>query len=114
MSPVPDVVLAEHGADATVVRPVGDFDLDANEALHAAFTDAVTPERPKVVVDLSETTFLDSTALGTIIGGARRATTSGGWLRFVAPSRYVQKVLKVTALDVAFGVYDTVEEAVAG
>jgi anti-anti-sigma factor len=108
----PEVALAEHGTDVIVVRPVGDFDLDSNHLLHAAFTDSVTPQRSKVVVDLSGTTFLDSTALGTIIGSARRATASGGWLRFVAPSRYVEKVLKVTALDIAFGVYDTVEEAV--
>jgi anti-sigma B factor antagonist len=109
----PHVVVAEHGDDVVVVSPVGDFDIDGADQLRSGLADALTPTRTKIVVDLSATKFLDSMALGTIIGGAKRAQSSGGWLRLVSPQPYVVRVLRVTGLDVAFGVFATVEDAIA-
>lgn len=112
MLQLPHVALSERGSDVVVVSPVGDFDIDGTDKLRRAFGDAVSPTRCKVVVDLSESTFMDSMALGTLIGAAKRAQGWGGWLRLVAPTAYVQKVLRVTNLDTVFGVYDTVDDAI--
>lgn len=94
-----------------VVCPVGEFDMAVLESLRSTFAEVVTPGCHKVVVDLSETTFLDSMALGTIIGAGRRATGWGGWLRLVSPPANIRKVLRVTEVDKVFGLYDTVEQA---
>jgi anti-sigma B factor antagonist len=113
MAERPHVLFMEHGDDVMVVSPIGDFDIDGADQLRSGLAGALTATRNKIVVDLSGTKFLDSMALGTIIGGAKRAQGEGGWLRLVAPVPYVVRVLKVTGLDVAFGVFDTVEDAVA-
>lgn len=112
MIPPPYVAQAERDADVVVVSPVGDFDMDGTDRLRRAFGEAVSATRCKVVVDLSECTFMDSMALGTVIAAAKRAQGWGGWLRLVAPTAYVRKVLRVTNLDTVFGVYETVDEAV--
>src|SRR5690349_4234452 len=112
MNDSPYVEQVEQGRDVVVVRPVGDFDIDGTETLRRGLAAAISAERSKVVVDLSATTFLDSMALGVIIGGSKRAQQRGGWLRLVAPSAYVRKVLRVTSLDTVYGVFETVDEAI--
>lgn len=96
-----------------VVGPVGEFDIAVVDLLRSNFEEMVTADCHKVVVDLSETRFMDAVALGIIVGAARRARGWGGWLRLASPQPNVSKVLRVTELDRAFGLYETVAEAVA-
>ena len=109
----PHIVSALHDDGTLVVRPTGDFDMSAVDLLRSTFADAIDATTHRVVVDLSETTFLDSMALGSIIGALRRASGWGGWVRLVAPRPNVRKVLRLTELDTVFGLYDTVDQAIA-
>ncbi|WP_432160142.1 STAS domain-containing protein [Streptomyces sp. NRRL F-5630] len=52
---------------ARVVRLVGEADLDTAEALDGALTAALGSEQPLTVLDLSRTTFADSTVLGVLL-----------------------------------------------
>jgi hypothetical protein len=52
-------------------------------------------------------------ALGTIVGAGRRTSEEGGWIRLVAPTPNVRKVLRITEIDTVVGLYDTVDEAIA-
>jgi anti-sigma B factor antagonist len=65
-----------------------------------------------VVVDLSGVTFLASSGLAVLIGGARRLAEIGGRLRLVAASRAVTRPLQVTGADALFDVHDDVASAV--
>lgn len=67
----------------------------------------------RLVVDLSDVTFIDSTALGVLIGGVRRVHGSGGAMTIVVTSRQVERVLSITGLDRVFSMHATREEAVA-
>lgn len=104
---------ARRGDDVAIISPVGEFDIAVVDVLRSAFEEVVTPDCHKVVVDLSETAFLDAMALGAIVGAARRARGWGGWLRLVSPRPTVEKMLHVTGLDRTFGLYETVTDAVA-
>jgi anti-sigma B factor antagonist len=66
-----------------------------------------------LVVDLSGVTFIDSTALGVMIGGVRRIHDVGGSMALVVATRPVERVLSVTGLDRVFIIHGTREEAVA-
>jgi anti-sigma B factor antagonist len=99
--------------DVVVVTPVGEFDISSVDMLRATILDAVSPTQNRLVIDLSRTTFVDSTALGVMVGAGRRINDWGGWLRLVAPQPNVRKVLSLTGLDKVFGLYDTVEQAVS-
>ena len=66
-----------------------------------------------IVVDLSRVTFIDSTALGVIIGGVKRLRERDGRLAIVAGSRPVVRILGITGLDQVLTVFDTRDEALA-
>lgn len=67
----------------------------------------------RVVVDLSEVTFIDSTALGVLIGGVRRLHDRDGRMALVVTSRPVERVLTVTGLDRVFAIHATRDAALA-
>lgn len=96
-----------------VVAAVGEFDMAEAYLLREAFQ-AALEKGNQIVVDLTETTFMDSSVLGTLIGGNKLAAERGGWLRLVNPQPIVLKVLRITQMDSALGVYDSVEQAVSG
>jgi anti-sigma B factor antagonist len=58
-----------------------------------------------VVVDLSAVTFLDSSALGALVGTLRRLRERGGRLRIVSPHSPAARIFEVTGLDAAFDLY---------
>jgi anti-sigma B factor antagonist len=66
----------------------------------------------KLVVDLTDVTFIDSTALGVLIGGVRRLSGVGGAMTLVVTSRPVERVLSITGLDRVFKIRSTREAAV--
>jgi anti-sigma B factor antagonist len=61
----------------------------------------------RLIVDLSDVTFIDSTALGVLIGGVRRVHTAGGAMALVVTNRPVQRVLSITGLDRVFTIHST-------
>ncbi len=67
----------------------------------------------RVVVDLSGVTFIDSTALGVLIGGVRRLHDRDGRMALVVTSRPVERVLTVTGLDRVFAIHATRDAALA-
>lgn len=67
-----------------------------------------------LVLDLSAVSFLDSTALGVMIGALRRLRESNGELRFVLPETPARRIFELTALDRALDVRASRAEAIAG
>jgi anti-sigma B factor antagonist len=106
-TPVKDV--AREG-DAVIVRLAGELDLYNAPAIREALERA-TRERPeRVVVDLGEVVFLDSTALGVLID-ARGRLERGDAFVLAAPGVETRRTLHVSGLDRHFAIADTVEEA---
>ena len=62
------------------------------------------------MIDLSDCTFLDSSALRTIVVANRAAEEGGGSLALVAPSPATRRVLDIASLDRVISVYDTVAD----
>jgi anti-sigma B factor antagonist len=92
-------------------------ELDAYDApsLRAAFAELAGGRQGAVVVlDLSAVTFLDSTALGTIVGLLRRVREGGGELRVVLPEGTARRIFEVTALERALDVWPSRAAATAG
>lgn len=108
--PQPHIVQTEHDG-IVVLGPVGEFDISSVDMLRSTFLAATSESSNKIVLDLSETTFLDSMAIGTMLGVSRRVNEWDGWVRVVAPRPNVRKVLHVTGLDKVFALYDTVDQA---
>jgi anti-sigma B factor antagonist len=105
------LVVREEG-DWTVLVVSGEVDIatapNLREKLHSLLADG----RLHVIIDLDEVTFLDSTALGVLVGVLKRARTEGGELRLVCNQPRVRKVFEITRLDSAFDLCSSVDEAI--
>ncbi len=65
----------------------------------------------KLIVDLTKVDFLDSTGLGALIGGQRRAKEFAGEIRLVAKEGQILRLLRITGLLKVFAVYPTLADA---
>ena len=67
---------------------------------------------PRVVVNLSEVSFLDSSALNVLVHCRRRLDERNVVLRVVGPAdRFVRRVFEITHLSESLGVVGSLEEA---
>ncbi len=113
-APPPEFALeASDGPDGAHVLAVrGELDISTAPRLRDALREAADAERRTVVIDLSGSTFVDSTALGVIIAGMKALAPIGGRLALVNTSRPIGKTLAITGLDRSIAVGDSVESAV--
>jgi len=98
--------------DLPIVRARGEIDVSTAPTLRAELT-SLPDGADRVVVDLSEVTFLDSTGLGVLIGAMKRMRDgeAEGRVDLVVTRPHIQKVLEVTGLTSVFTLFDSVDEA---
>ena len=99
------------GAGLGIVSLSGEVDIYTAPQFKECLLELIDTGVDKLVVDLSGVTFIDSTALGVLIGGVRRVRTAGGAMALVVTSRSVERVLSITGLDRVFTIHATREAA---
>ena len=67
-----------------------------------------------MVVDLLRVSFIDSTALGVLIGGLKRSQSAGGLFRLVVAEPRILKIFEITGLTDLFSIFDTLAGATSG
>ena len=100
------------GDGIPVVAVAGEVDLFTAPEFKRHVQKALERDGERMVVDLTETTFIDSSSLGVLIGAHRRLAGHDRSLVIVANNRTVLKTLRITGLDGLFCVVSTLEEAV--
>lgn len=96
----------------TVVSVAGDVDISTSPALRTALGEATAGGGHPIVVDLTEVPFLDSTALGVLVGAYTATRNAAGRFAIVTDHEAVLKVLRITALHDVLGAHPTVAEAI--
>lgn len=94
-------VTDDDGVVATL-KLVGELDAAATDKLRDAANAQMTRGVDRIVLDLSELDFIDSTGLGAMLGVLKRLREKDGELALSAVSPRVQKLLDLTGLDKAF------------
>lgn len=97
----------------TVVRVVGEVDLDTAQRLRERLIGLVTDGQYRLVVDLEGVEFLDSFGLGVLVGGRKRVLSHAGSFTLVCTQESLLKVFHITGLSSVFPIHASVEEAVA-
>jgi anti-sigma B factor antagonist len=102
------------GDGTHVVAVTGEIDLftapDFKQHVAAPIDAGVT----NVVVDLTKTTFIDSSSLGVLIGAHRRLKLRGGSLVIVCDNEAIIKTFRITGLDGVFTLVSTIDDALDG
>lgn len=83
----------------TLITVRGEVDVFTSPALEARLADAVDDGAVRVVVDLSPVDFLDSTALGVLVGGWKRMRAADGDLVVVCAAERLLRLFRITRLD---------------
>src|SRR5262245_34700813 len=95
----------EHREDVrgwTCLTLRGEIDMRSAPALKEALGSAIGEGPTALLVDLREVEFMDSSGLGALVSGMKRAQESGGRFALVCTDGPVRKVLAITRLDRAF------------
>jgi anti-sigma B factor antagonist len=96
-----------------VIALQGEIDLSNAPAFQEVLTTQIELGARRVVIDLQQVTFLDSTALRVLLAGNRELDGAGGKLAIVCAEPRIRKIFTVTGLDEFFSFHATVEQALA-
>ncbi len=109
-----DLKLGHHARDGIEVIDVqGEIDMYTAPRLRELLIDLVSKGSYQLVVNLDNVGFLDSTGLGVLVGALRPVRAHGGSLDLVCTQPRIRKILKITGLTEVFGIYETVDQAIA-
>jgi anti-sigma B factor antagonist len=106
----PPVLSVDLNGESCVVRLGGELDLYNASAVREALFKACNDGPTRVVVDLSEVEFMDSTALGVLIEARTKLPNRKAFL-LAAPGLETKRALQISGLDGHFSVHDTVPDA---
>jgi anti-sigma B factor antagonist len=108
-----DIVDRKVDDDTHVVSVTGEIDLFTAPEFKQRMSAPIDEGRSNLIVDLSRTTFIDSSSLGVLIGAHRRLKLRGGSLVVVCSDEAIAKTFKITGLDGVFTLAPSVEAALA-
>jgi anti-sigma B factor antagonist len=106
------VTRVESRDGATIVALGGELDLYNAHEVREALLSSIAESPERVVVDLTDVTFIDSTALGVLIEARTRLENRRAFL-LAAPGMETRRALEISGLDRHFAVHDTVDGALA-
>jgi len=92
--------------DISVVDLAGDVDAFTCLKLREAIVDLVNEGESRVVIGMSNVNYIDSSGLGTLVGGLRRVSEKKGGLAISGATPQIKKVLSITGLNRVFRLFE--------
>lgn len=93
----------EEGGE-TVVRAAGELDVNTAPELREQLARLVNEGSRKIVVDLTDVSFVDSTALSVLVSALKRLRQADGDLELASPNPSVRRVFEITGLTRLFAI----------
>ena len=106
-------VQSEQRGDVAVISIAGELDMATAPRLQAQINELLDNGRSRLVFNLADVSFCDSTGLSVFVRAKNACDGLGGTVRLAAPQRGVQRILEVSGLVEVLPTYSSVEEAVA-
>jgi anti-sigma B factor antagonist len=108
-----DIKTEQLAQGAYAISLAGEVDLYTAPEFKQQLLEVIGQGAKHVIVDFSNTTFIDSTTLGVLVGGVKRLRTNDGQLTLVCTDRNITKIFEITGLDRVFSIYGSRDDAVA-
>lgn len=109
-----ETVAAGDGGDRVVLSVADELDAATAPALRQRLHELIAEGAVHILADLREVSFMDSTGLGVLVGGLKRASAAGGSLTLVISRERILRIFRVTGLTKHFPIHPTVAEALTG
>ena len=98
--------------DVSVVDVAGRITLgEGSSALRDALRDLVAKNHKKILLNLGDVSYIDSSGIGELVSGFTSVTNSGGQLKLLGLTKRVKDLLQITKLYTVFDVHE--EESTA-
>ncbi|HWE09224.1 MAG TPA: STAS domain-containing protein [Solirubrobacteraceae bacterium] len=101
------------GGDVRVLRVAGDVDFDVAPQFKRRISGLIEAGDRQLVVDLSAVEFIDSTAIGVLVGAIRRMRAAGGSLVVVCDNEDVQAIFEAVGLENVIPLHHSHQDAFA-
>jgi anti-sigma B factor antagonist len=105
------VELVKTAESTTVIALEGEVDIYSAPQFKEVLLGGIDDGASCIIVDLVKVTFIDSTALGVLVSGAKRMRPRNGRLDIVCTDENITRILEITGLDRIFGIFPTREKA---
>lgn len=99
--------------EITVVGPQGDLDLAVADEVKRVLAGLIDKGQSRVVMDLSQVGYIDSSCMGVLVASMKQARTAGGDVRFCTLQDDVRAIFEMTRLIKVMGIHPTRQEALA-
>jgi anti-anti-sigma factor len=91
----------------------GEIDLSITSDIAATLRDMISTKPPRLVVDLTDVTYIDSSGLAVLIGSMQQIEQYGGKFALAGVGEDVRSILETARLDQFFVTYPHVDAALA-
>jgi anti-sigma B factor antagonist len=105
-------IIVRENEGIPVIELGGELDAYTCSRLRDAMIEVIEEGKPTLVVSMAKVEYIDSSGLGTLVGGLKRASEKNGKIAVVCTNPQIRKVFEITGLVRVFPLYDTEVEAV--
>jgi anti-sigma B factor antagonist len=99
--------------DVTVIDVAGRITLgEGSSVLRDAMRDLVGKSQKKILLNLGEVSYIDSSGIGELVSGFTTVTNSGGALKLLNLNKRVKDLLQITKLYTVFDVHEDEASAI--
>ena len=97
-----------------VVPLKGEIDLHVAPTVTAAFNDVIDRKPERLVVDLTDVSYIDSAGLATLIQAMQKVEGYGGKFMLSGLQETVRSIFEISRLDQVFQIFPDADAALAG
>jgi len=90
----------------------GEVDVYTAPKLKSRLIDLVDQGKFKIIVDLEEVDFMDSSGLGVLVGGLKRVRSHDGAIALICTQENILKIFRITGLVKVFPIFENQEQAI--
>ena len=100
-------------AEITVVGPQGDLDMAVADEVKRVLAGLIDKGQSRVVMDLSQVGYIDSSGMGVLVASMKQARAAGGDVRLCTLQEDVRAIFEMTRLIKVMSIHPTRPEALA-
>lgn len=97
-----------------VIELTGEVDAYTCSRFRESMIEVIEDGGTSLIVSMKNVEYIDSSGLGTLVGGLKRVSERSGKIAIVCKNSQIRKVFEITGLERVFPLYENEMEAVAG
>ena len=99
--------------DLTICCVDGEIDINSSPDIKKIFDKLIVKKTPKIVINFSSVTYVDSSGLATLVEILKNMKAYGGRLRLTSLSPKIKSLFEITKLERLFDIVADAEEAIS-